>query len=201
MRVSRTVVPVPATASTHALVAVAIPDRCVRKLSRVRSAPSSSRSGARIRRTAPPAATRSPSAHNGSAAPDGTPAASRTARVTGRPATTPGSRAMMSATARVLGGAVAAEVRSGPYRKSSLSAPRTARSVSAGSIPAASSRAATDGCSVIRRPRCLIRRRWPAAAALRARAAPYGVPADASQPERPAAGGSHGSPPGPGRPR
>ncbi len=46
LRVSRTAHPVPASASAHARVAVAMPDRWVRKLSRVRSAPSSSRSGA-----------------------------------------------------------------------------------------------------------------------------------------------------------
>ena len=58
--------PVPDKASAHALVAVAIPDRWVRELSRVRSAPSSSLSGARMRSTSAPASIRSPSARIGS---------------------------------------------------------------------------------------------------------------------------------------
>ncbi len=114
LRVSRTAHPVPATASAHALVAVAIPDRCVRKFSMVRSAPSISRNGARIRSTSQPPSIRSPSARRGSAASGGTPAASSTARATGRPASTPGWRATTPATARAQGAAVAAEVRSGP---------------------------------------------------------------------------------------
>ena len=138
LRVSRTVHPVPDRASAQAPVAVAIPDRWVRKLSRVRSAPSSSRIGAVMRISSAPASIRSPSARSGSADSGGIPAASRTARATGTPASTPGWRATAPATARESGAAVAAEVTSGPYRRSSSSAPRTARSVSSGSRPAAS---------------------------------------------------------------
>lgn len=114
LRVSRTAAPVPATASAHARAEVAIPDRWVRKFSMVRSAPSISRSGALIRSTSQPAPIRSPSARSGSAASGGTPAASRTARATGRPASTPGCRATTPAVPRAAGAAVASDVTSGP---------------------------------------------------------------------------------------
>ena len=53
-RVSRTAAPVPAIASAQARVAVAIPDRWVRKLSMVRSAPSTAGRGPLTRSTASP---------------------------------------------------------------------------------------------------------------------------------------------------
>jgi hypothetical protein len=70
-----------------------------------------------MRSTAAPASIRSPSAHGGvdpRTAAGGIPAASRTARATGRPASTPGARATTAAAARAPGAAVAAEVTSGP---------------------------------------------------------------------------------------
>ena len=60
--VSRTAAPVPSIASAQARVAVAIPDRWVRKLSMVRSAPSTAGAGPLTRSTASPAPIRSPSA-------------------------------------------------------------------------------------------------------------------------------------------
>ncbi len=109
LRVSRITAPVPATASAQVLVAVAIPDRWVRKLSMVRSAPSAATASPATRSTASPGRDPAPSAT--SAVPETPPArgagpvpppagpprwspvlASRssTARATGSPATTPG---------------------------------------------------------------------------------------------------------------
>jgi hypothetical protein len=113
LRVSRTNTPVPSMASTHARVAVAMPDRWVRKLSSVRSAVRISASGPSTRATTSPAATRPPSRACGVNVAGGQ-AASSTAAATGRPAKVPGWRATTSATEVVPGGMTAAVVTSGP---------------------------------------------------------------------------------------
>ncbi len=128
-----------------------MPDRWVRKLSRVRSAPSRSRSGAgdaqdfgararsgRRRRAAArprPARCRRRPARPG-------PPAGRPARRAAR-ATTPA-----AASRARRGGRGRGDV--GPVPQVLASAPRTARSVSPGSSPAATSRSQTSRCSVMR---------------------------------------------------
>ena len=119
--VSRTTAPVPSIASAQALVAVAIPDRWVRKLSIVRSAPSTAGAGPLTRSTASPARSRVPSGTSAArlsrqlaAGPSRYhPIRSSTASATGTPASVPASRATTSAVT-VRPATVAADVTSGP---------------------------------------------------------------------------------------
>ena len=143
---SRTTAPVPSIASAQARVAVAMPDRWVRKLSIVRSAPSTAGAGPLTRSTASPGPIRAPSGTSAAqpsrqlaAGPSRYhPIRSSTASATGTPASTPASRATTSAVT-VRPATVAADVTSGPYAKSSSSAAPTTRATSSALSPAARS--------------------------------------------------------------
>ena len=132
--VSRTLHEVPSIASTHVRVSVAIPLRCPKKLSAVRSASNMARVSPRTVSNTLPALTLSPSRTN--TAISLSPTSSKTPCAISIPAMTPFLRATKSATIFELPATVATEVISSPPAKSSAMARLiSSRSIMAGPLP------------------------------------------------------------------
>ncbi|CAM5688200.1 hypothetical protein STENM223S_07656 [Streptomyces tendae] len=146
LRVSRTFVLVPSSASAHARVAVAMPES---RHSRFRALRSAVRSRVRVVTDSStwPAVTRSPSSTCRSTSNSSVHTIDRTASATRRPATVPASRAVKSAVATASSGIVATVVTSTPWARSSWRATLAMSSTSTGSSPASARSWASAGSS------------------------------------------------------